>query len=123
MKTLDTGTKTEKYIEVAKEHKDTPSERDFKYLLLKNDIQYQSEVIFGKYRVDFLINRHSVEILGGYHNTKKQRAKDRKRSVYLLKHYNLGIKEITNKEVKDCYDGKIELKDLIEFDFNNYVIK
>jgi very-short-patch-repair endonuclease len=112
---FDTLTKEERYIAIKSSHKDTEAEIAFKHLLEQNSIEYQQEVIIGKFRVDFIINGEVYEINGGYHNSKKQRKKDKTRATYILKK-GYEITEITNKQVFQCQNKEISLEELLEKD-------
>lgn len=115
MNKFDTLTKEERHIALSLTHNDTEAEKIFKLLLDKNNIEYKSEVIIGKFRADFIIQNSIYEINGGYHNKRDQRKRDRTRAVYLLKR-GYEITEITNKEVFDCQKGLIKFEDLIKKD-------
>jgi very-short-patch-repair endonuclease len=112
---FDTLTKEERHIAIKQSHTDTESEAIFKHLLEQNNIEYQQEVIIGKFRVDFIINGNVYEINGGYHNSKKQRKKDKTRASYLLKR-GYEITEITNKQVFQCQNKEINLEKLLKKD-------
>lgn len=116
MSKFDKMTKKQSYEYLASIHKDTEAEELFCVLLERNGIEYQQEVIYGKHRVDFVLDDYGYELLGGYHNISKQRKKDKARATYLLKHFGLELKEITNEEVFKCWKGEISLAELLQHD-------
>ena len=113
---MENLTKEQKYFALKLNHKDTVAEELFKALLDKYNIEYEEEVILGRYRADFIINSYIYEIIGGYHNTPHQRKKDKSRAEYLLKHFGLEIKEIENERVLDCFKGNVTIWQLLEKD-------
>lgn len=122
MKNFDRLTKEEKYQVIADAHVDTDYEALMKEILERNNIKFQSEIMFGtkgykgKYRADFIVNDLIIEVDGGYHDTESQHGKDKSRETYILRHHGFSIKRITNDQVQLCYDGKLSLDELLKAD-------
>lgn len=116
MKNFDQLTTKEKHEAIASTHIDTKAETTFAELLSASGETFKSEVIIGKYRIDFLLSGSQIiEVNGGYHNTTKQRKKDKSRATYLLKR-GYEIKEISNDDVFRCQKKEISLEKLLEPD-------
>jgi very-short-patch-repair endonuclease len=109
----------------------TPSETKMKAILKFMGIKYEFQKIFYTettfYIVDFYLPDENIviELDGGYHNTKEQKAKDRKRSkalmgeidgVYRLKNEAVENVEITKKLVEGFLeeDKKRKLEDRMD---------
>lgn len=109
----------------------TPSETKMKAILKFMGIKYEFQKIFYTettfYIVDFYLPDRNIviELDGGYHNTKEQKAKDRKRSkalmgeidgVYRLKNEAVENVEITKKLVEGflAKDEKRKLENRME---------
>lgn len=85
----------------------TEGEKHFKYWLDSRNIPYEEQVCFQddrhKYIFDFLVNKKwVVEIDGGYHNTKYQKAKDKERDA-LVKSLGLKERRFTNSDIIDFH--------------------
>lgn len=84
----------------------TKSEKLFENILIENNIDYKTQMIFGFYILDFCLPEYllNIEIDGGYHN--EQKWKDKLRDNFVTE-AGFNVIRINNDEVKDFDINKI----------------
>ena len=119
MKKEEHAKRLSKLMKYRQDHINNPTQKELEVelFLVKNKFKYMKQKIFFSQGmsciVDFYIPKHKccIEVDGGYHNTKIQKAKDRAKNNYLSKVRNLCVVRIKNKDVPGSFS---ELKQALK---------